>query len=309
MSLIERAAERLEALRRAGVNVPTTDRTAVPPTPVVAAEQARIDSRAPVTPVPSITATTAASPTYTTKKVELDFVRLAAKGFLTPDLPRSRVADEFRIVKRPILANATEGKPVPLHHANLVMVTSATPGEGKTFCAINLALSIASELNRTVLLVDADVARPSLPHLLGLPPGKGLLDVLEDPALPLSEVLIKTNVDKLTILPSGGPNTKSTELLASDAMIALLAEMSQRYADRVIVFDSPPLLATTEARVLANQMGQAVFVVRAESTLQADVKRALAMIEPCPVKLMLLNQTRTSSRAGYGYGYGYGYGA
>jgi exopolysaccharide/PEP-CTERM locus tyrosine autokinase len=184
------------------------------------------------------------------------------------------------------------------------------PGEGKTFSAVNLAMSIAMELDRTVLLVDADVARPSLPHVLGLPETRGLLDRLENPRLPLHEILFRTNVKKLTFLPSGRPNPRATEMLASDAMTALIEELGNRYSDRIILFDSPPLLVTTESRELAQHMGQIVFVIGAGATPVADVQRAVATIESCPVKLTLLNKAtdRTPSGDGYGYGYGYGYG-
>lgn len=185
------------------------------------------------------------------------------------------------------------------------MVTSAVPGEGKTFAAVNLAMSLAMELDQRVLLVDADVARPSLPSVLGLPSGNGLLDVLQSKSIDLGATLIRTNVEKLTILTSGTQSTHATELLASDAMVQLLNELATRYADRIVIFDSPPLLATTESRVLATHMGQIVFVVQAESTLQSDVKKALATIEVCPIKLILLNQARTVAQGAYGYGYGY----
>jgi exopolysaccharide/PEP-CTERM locus tyrosine autokinase len=186
-------------------------------------------------------------------------------------------------------------------------------GEGKSFTAINLAMSIATELDTTVLLVDADVARPSVLRVLGLPPGPGLLDLVLDPDREMSSVMLRTNIDKLSILPSGTPHEKATELLASDAMIKLLESMATRYSDRIIIFDSPPLLLTTESRVLASHMGQIVMVVRAEHTLQSDVAHALSNIESCPVKLLVLNQARVEAKGtyggGYGYGYGYGYGA
>ena len=144
-----------------------------------------------------------------------------------------------------------------------------------------------------------------------MPQTKGLLDILENKRIDLNDVLLRTNIEKLSILPSGTPHQHATELLASSAMAQLLDEMSARYADRIIIFDSPPLLVTTEARVLATQMGQIVFVVSAETTLQSDVKRALATIEACPIRMVLLNQARTVGQGaqGYGYGYGYGYGA
>lgn len=158
------------------------------------------------------------------------------------------------------------------------------------------------------MLVDADVARPTVMSVLGLPTGPGLLDLVLDESKDLSNMLLRTSIDKLTLLPSGTPHARATELLASDAMIRLLDDMAKRYPDRIIVFDSPPLLLATESRVLASHMGQILMVVQAEKTLQSDVAQALATIEACPVKLMLLNQARTNSRGGYEHGYGYGYG-
>jgi receptor protein-tyrosine kinase len=241
--------------------------------------------------------------------VHLDLKDLAERGMITPDSPRSQVADEFRVVKRPLLSNATGKGAAPVNNGNLIMITSALPGEGKTFSAINLAMSIAMELDHTVLLVDADVARPSLLKMLGLPASKGLLDVLVEDSIDLRGVLLKTDVEKLSILPAGTQHARATELLASDAMNRLLEDMARRYSDRIIIFDSPPLLVTTESRVLATHMGQVVVVVEAQRTPQSAVKQALATIEECPVKMMMLNKGRgASSSDTYGYGYGYGYG-
>ena len=164
------------------------------------------------------------------------------------------------------------------------------------------------ELDNTVMLVDADVARPSVLNMLGLPQSAGLLDVLKENSLDISGALLRTNIEKLSILPSGTPHPRATELLASDTMIRLLEDMSSRYSDRIIIFDSPPLLLTTEARVLATHMGQVVIVVNAENTAQAAVKQAITTIDACPVKMMVLNQVRADKADGYGYGYGYGYG-
>ncbi len=233
---------------------------------------------------------------------------LESAGIVTPNAPRSHVADEFRVIKRPLISNAVGRGATSLTHGNLIMVTSAMPGEGKSFTALNLAMSIAAELDHTVMLVDADVARPSILRMLGLPDGPGLLDLLEGKA-EMANVLLKTSIDKLTILPSGTPHARATELLASDAMRLLLDDISKRYPDRIVIFDSPPLILTTEARVLATQMGQVVLVVQAEKTLQADVQHALSTIESCPVKMMLLNRVRTDSKGSYAYGYGYGYGS
>jgi exopolysaccharide/PEP-CTERM locus tyrosine autokinase len=317
-SLIEQAAQRLEQLRQAGVNIPelealgasadTADKAAKPLAPI-----------APWAPPPTAVAAVAppeeraahhGEPTddasFISRKVDLDLAAVAATGLLTPNAPRSHLADQYRVLKRPLISNATGKGAATVAHGNLIMVTSALPGEGKSFTSINLAMSIAAELDHTVMLVDADVARPSVLRMLGLPPGPGLLDLLEGKA-DMASVLIRTNVDKLTLLPSGTPHPRATELLASEAMNQLLDDMATRYPDRIIIFDSPPLLLTTESRVLASHMGQIVVVVAAGHTLQASVQQALATIEHCPLKMMLLNKAQAQLAGGYGYGYG-GYG-
>lgn len=325
MSLIEQAAKRLEELRKAGVTYPGavqkpsgTDsakglKQVVPAEKAATAEWTPLAKREHEGVTTKVTERSVPGADYATENVpagrtarppfDLNLAKLAANGFVTPDMPRSRIADEFRVLKRPLLGNTSGERVVPIKHANLIMVTSSIPGEGKTFSAINLAMSVAMELDKTVLLVDADVARPSLPKVLGLPHGKGLLDVLKDKSIDLSEVLLRTNVDKLSILQAGTSHSQATELLASAEMARLLDEISMRYSDRIIIFDSPPLLVTTEARVLATQMGQVVFIVNAENTLQRDVKQALSTIEACPVKMMVLNQVRTVAQGAYGYGY------
>ena len=308
MSLIEQAAQRLEQLRQAGVDMP--------PQSEEQAIEARNDEPAPLlpsdeTPPTSIRGEQAAlqSPEMAiSRRVELDLQVLSAAGIIRPDAPRSMLADEFRVIKRPLIDNAMGKGASQIENGNLIMITSALPGEGKTFTATNLAMSIAMELDNTVMLVDADVARPNLLKRLGVPPARGLMDVLVDESIELSQVLLRTNVEKLTILPSGTPHPRATELLASDAMINLLADMANRYSDRIIIFDSPPLLVTTEARTLAARMGQVVIVVKAEGTAHADVRHSLATLETCPVKLMFLNQARAATKDSYGYGYGYGYG-
>jgi protein-tyrosine kinase len=290
MGLIEQAARRLEELRRAGINAPE-----IPAKP-----------GAPHAVKPRVVPAPAPGSPPRSARVEFDLAKLASLGFVTPDMPRSRIADEFRVIKRPLIANIAASGAAKIANANLIMVTSAMPGEGKSFSAVNLAMSIAMELDRTVLLADSDVARPSLPRMLGVPDTPGLLDVLGDDSVGLGQVLLRTNVEKLTFLSSGRKHARATEMLASDAMVHLLNELAARYADRVVVFDSPPLLVTTEARVLASRMGQIVFIVDAENTPQSEVKRALATIDSCPIKLMVLNKARTTAQGAYGYGYGYG---
>jgi len=292
-SLIEQAALRLQQLRQTGVEMAQNAPDLKPAPAHVETEQPKVQAQAAPAPSPS-------------RRVEIDLVAMSGAGIVTPNAPRSQIADQFRVIKRPLIANALGKGASAIASGNLIMVTSALPGEGKTFSAINLAMSIATELDCTVMLVDADVARPSVMNVLGLPASPGLLDLVAADSTDVAPFLLKTNIDKLTILPSGTQHDRATELLASDAMTRLLDDMAQRYPDRIIVFDSPPLLLTTEARVLASHMGQVVIVVRAEQTLQSDVTQALSLIETCPVKLLLLNQARGAVTEGYGYGAGYG---
>lgn len=308
-SLIEQAALRLEQLRQAGVTVPEPESSsgpleALPDQQAKAGDFARQvfkEQSAPAGHLPR-------EPQPLSKQVQLDLATLEAAGIVTPNAPRSHLADQYRVLKRPLISNAMGRGAAQIKHSNLIMVTSALPGEGKSFTAINLAMSMAAEMDHTVMLVDADVARPSVLRMLGLPPAPGLLDLLERKA-EVADVLLRTNVPKLTLLPSGTPHPKATEMLASDAMDKLLDDMATRYPDRIILFDSPPLLLTTESRVLATHMGQIVMVVHAGHTLQATVQEALSTIEACPVKLMVLNKARGDGAGGYGYGgYGYGYG-
>jgi receptor protein-tyrosine kinase len=247
-----------------------------------------------------------ARPTSTTTRTHrVDLDQLRRQSFITPDGERTPIAECFRRIKRQILTNVANPKAgAP---ANLVLVTSALPGEGKTFCAINLAISIALEMDHTVLLVDADVAKPSVLQTLGLEAEKGLMEVLLDRRIDLAEVLCKTEIGKLTLLPAGSAHQHATELLASDAMRVLLQEMAERYHDRVIIFDSPPLLAASEAGVLASRMGQIVMVVEAGKTTEAALKDALGRIEPSNVAGLLLNKGEGPG-LGYSYG-GYDYGA
>jgi receptor protein-tyrosine kinase len=323
MNTIEQAAKRIEELRRSGVDVPWSAAgleapsgvaTNVPPVstpstsaPAVMSMPATAAPDAAPAATPEAAATVArhidpSRPVRRSREVELDFRRLQADGFLVPGTERSQMEEEFRIVKRPLLKNAAGESAAPVSRANLIMVTSALPGEGKTFTAINLAMSMAMELDHTVLLVDADVVRPSVLERLYLPPSKGLLDVLMEPQKDLSDVLLKTNIPKLSILPAGTSTHRTTELLASGAMEDLLDELATLYHDRIVIFDAPPLLPSTESRVLATHMGQVVVVVEADSTTQTTVARAFDTLEACPVVMAVLNKSRSKvANSAYGY--------
>lgn len=238
------------------------------------------------------------------RHINLNFDKLRARGLLTSDDERSQMAEEYRMIKRPILANAFGANPVK--NGNMVMVTSALPGEGKSFSTINLAISIAMELDRTVLLVDADVAKPRIPEYLGFQANYGLLDVLQHGAQDLSSAILRTNIDSLSILPAGRTYTRATELLASEAMHRLINDLATRYPDRLVLFDSPPLLSTSESNVLASHMGQIVMVVEADKSRKPALREALSRIEDkCDVVGIILNKGVPHSAGGY-YGY-YGY--
>jgi protein-tyrosine kinase len=248
----------------------------------------------------------------TQRSVTLDMERMRSAGLLVVDTQRSQIKEEYRHIKRSLLMNIDGKGATVTKHANLVVVTSARPGEGKTFTACNLALSIATERNRTVLLVDADVLRPSVTKTLGFEAEHGLVDFLIDDQMELADVLVNTSIPALTVLPAGSKHHLSAELLASDNMRRLTSEMSQRYPDRILIFDAPPLLATTEASILTSLMGQVVMVVEAERTPQSQVKEALAMLDPNQIIGFVLNKTRNvlvSNYPGYSYGYQYAHGS
>lgn len=320
MSIVEQAARRLEELRRSGIALPQRPgppegREAPPPErglPAAAAlhaVQARKDKAetSPASSRPVVDDSTPPQVAIRSRLVEIDLARLRAMGYLTPGATRNQIADDFRVIKRPLLAKTQGESAQGVNNANLIMVTSAMPGEGKTFVAVNLAISIAMELDRTVLLVDADVSRPSVLSRLGLSPSTGLLDVLSDASTVLSDVLLRTNIDKLTLLPSGAGRVEATEILASEGMSRLLSDIATRYPDRIVIFDAPPLLPSTESRVLATRVGQVIVVVEAKHTPQRTVVQALATVESCPVVMTLLNKA-ARSEVGFYYGY-YGPGA
>jgi protein-tyrosine kinase len=241
------------------------------------------------------------------RRGDIDLMSLRDNGFIVPHAPSTRVAEEFRLVKRSLLLKAFARGEDMIKNGNLMLVCSAQPNEGKTYCSVNLALSIASERDLTVLLVDADFAKPEVLSTLGLEGGKGLVDVIADPSIDLADCMIKTNIDNLTVLPAGRQHHLTTELLASERMGAIVEEIAQRYRDRVIIFDSPPVLASSAASVLALHCGQTLFVVEADSTTEANLNEGLALISGCKHIQLLLNKSNFSA-AGKTFGSYYGYG-
>jgi protein-tyrosine kinase len=257
----------------------------------------------------SIPIGTSALPAGARQPVRIHLESLKARGFVTPDGEQSQIGQEFRVIKRPLLANAFGRGVTAIRNGKRVMVTSAFPGEGKSFCAINLAMSIAAERDSKVILVDADVARPSIPRELGIETPAGLMDLLMDNTRDLAQLIVPTNVEKLSILPAGRRHKQATEFLASASMSRLLEQISTKYPDSIVVFDSPPLLVTTESRVLASYMGQIVVVVEAGRTPRESVSEALSTIGSNEVVGLVLNKSQPV-KAGSDFQYsGYGYGS
>ena len=303
LNTIEQAARRLAQLRSAGVNSPSETRTEPEiPSLAVADAAALIGPAAERRPGPRVgrgDEGPGQRDQLTSPQVEIDLERLSKMGYVSPQAPSSRRAEEFRMVKRPLLVNARGNAAAPMLHANRIMVTSSLPHEGKTFVAINLALSIAMERDTTVLLIDADATRPAILDRLGLPSSKGLLDVLSEKDLDVQTLLLRTNVERLSILPAGTVQEQATELLASKKMGVLVDKLASRFPNRILVFDAPPLLGSTESRVLAMHMGQVVVVIEADRTPQRSVIDALVTLESCPVVMTLLNKASTSEAGSY----------
>lgn len=235
--------------------------------------------------------------------LKVNLAHLKDKGMLIPDFRQSQLAEEYRIIKRPILDNVDGQDSNGIKRANLILVTSSLPGEGKTFTAANLALSIATERDKTVMLIDGDVAKPSISKLFGIESKKGLIDLIEGEAS-FQDVLLHTDIPNLTIMPAGKIHEQSTEILASSAMKKIISEISSRYKDRIIIIDSPPLLAATQGEVLAGLVGQVVMVIESDKTPQHIVSEAAKKLSSCEVVGCVLNK----SRRGFGMGYYYGYG-
>ena len=211
---------------------------------------------------------TAASPkpqaSVSAKSIGLEWDRLYREGYLTSQNQTSLTAEEFRIIKRPLLRAAFNRDGAQRRLGHMTMVTSACPGDGKTFTSINLALSVATERDLHVLLIDCDIRRMGLSRALGLSERPGLMDLLVDPGVSFQEVAVRTSIPNLTIIPAGRPVDGSTEIFASQTMAKFAREVAGRYKDRFVILDTPPVLASSEAGVLAHLVGQVVVVVCAK---------------------------------------------
>lgn len=221
--------------------------------------------------------------------VTIDPARFADQGLLTPGAPVNALAEEFRLIKRQLLLTARAVAASHGPRARAILVGSANAHEGKTYCAINLALSLAAEREIEVVLVDADVAKPDVLVRLGLEDRPGLLDVLADPSAQIEDYIVRTNVPQLNLLPAGTRSNQDTELLASARTPELLDALLAADPRRIIVFDSPPALAASPAATLALHVGQIMLVVRADRTSESDLREAVALLDGCEQIQLVLN--------------------
>ena len=229
----------------------------------------------------------------------IDAVALERGGMVDWSRTRSRISEEFRLVQRQIL-RAAFGPGAEPGFSNLLMVTSARPGEGKSFTSVNLAGSIARQGDHHVLLVDADSKRDSFCYSLGLAEMRGLLDLVANTKLDPAPLIVKTPIERLSILPVGRERERSAELFSTKEMTRLIQSLGRRYADRLLVLDAPPCLSTSDPAVLAPVVGQILFVVEADRTQRDEVEASLDLIQACPNITLVLNKQQISSRYTFG---------
>jgi exopolysaccharide/PEP-CTERM locus tyrosine autokinase len=242
------------------------------------------------------------------KLVKVDRELLRSSGFIVPGAPPTSLSEEFRLIKRQLLLSALGGPGgSAIERGQLILICSAQPNEGKTFSSVNLALSMASETEIEVVLVDADVAKPEILSTLGLPGGPGLMDALANPALDVEELLIHTDIPNLSVLPAGLQTNNDTELLASDRTGKLINRLIENKPRRIILFDSAPALAASPASVLALHVGQCVIVVRADQTTESALRDTMSLLDACPRLQFMLNgvsYSGTNRKFGSYYGFG-----
>src|ERR1700747_3677032 len=254
----------------------------------------------PAAPVAPRKATGRPALTPAGPQLVLDRGTLAGFGIAIPSAARSRTVEEFRLVKRNLMSAWSQSDLMAgSRSSRLIMVTSARPGEGKTFTALNLALAFASERSVKALLVDADTQHSTTPKILGIDGQKGIVDVLAG-NLELPDVLIQTNIPNLMILPAGRGGPHVPEMLSSPEMGALLDEMTRRLVDHYLIIDTPPCMASSDAAALAPLVGQIVFVVEANHTQQVEIEASLSMLNACPRISLLLNKSDTMAGEHFG---------
>ena len=218
---------------------------------------------------------------------------LRRDGFIDPDSPPTSLSEEFRIVKRQLLAQANA--PGATARDRLVLVNSAHPGDGKTWISINLALSLSAERESEILLVDGDFGKPSVAAQMGLPDGPGFMDALADPTIDVADLILRTDMPSLSVLRAGRQINNDTEMLASDRTRAALDSLVEGHPRRIVLFDSPPALAASAASELARHVGMVLLVVRADRTSDVALRDAAHLLSACANIQAVLNGVKFSS--------------
>jgi protein-tyrosine kinase len=229
----------------------------------------------------------------------VDLATLERAGLFDWTRGRSRITEEFRLAQRQLLRTAF----APTAEAglsNVLMVTSARAGEGKSFAALNLACSVALQGDHKVLLIDSDSKRDSICQALGLVDAPGILDLASDPSLDAADLIMATEIEHLSLMPVGQERGRSAELFASREMTALVQRLGRRYSDRLVILDAAPCLSTGDPAALASVVGQTLFVIEAERTQRDEVEAALDLIQACPMIMLLLNKMQVSTRYTFG---------
>jgi protein-tyrosine kinase len=255
-------------------------------------------------PVPPADASGAPAPRaldWTGPIQPIDRDALIEGGFLLPDSPVTAMSEEFRLLKRDLLTQLRGNA-----RGNNILVCSPNSGEGKSFCAINLALSLAAEKDHEILLVDADFGKPGIPATLGLTAGPGLMDALADPLIAIEDCIIRTDVPSLAVLPAGARSNNDTEYLASARTQQLLSHLTEGRPERILIFDSPPLLAASPAAVLASHAAIALLVAQADKTSESALREAVGLLKGGVQVRLLLNAVRFTAGRRFGNYYGKG---
>jgi protein-tyrosine kinase len=236
------------------------------------------------------------------KRMTLDTNALRAGGYLPEEDQDRQSAEQYRRIKRPLIDKALSGT-ITVGEPRVIMITSALPGDGKTFTSINLAMSMALERDITVLMVDCDVAKRHVSEIVGMKQDAGLLDALVDESVDIESLVAPTNLRGLSILPAGTRVESTAELLSSNRMRQVIAGLCSRVPRRILLLDSPPLLITNEGQALVKIAGQIVLVVRAGHTPRQAVQDAIALFDTQQAGGLILNQVQMNKTEGY-YGYG-----
>lgn len=317
-SLLERAAEKFDfgAALRGAAQEPAVPAGAparvmpvepLAPPPAEAAPRAAEPAVAPSVAAPVPAPVEAPRPAHNGHEAVVDRASLAEAGFILPDMRPGALAEEFRIVKRQLLLRAAGQGGQPIENGRMILVCSAKPDEGKTFCAINLALSMARETDLDVVLADCDFNKPEIVEILGIEDGPGLMDALADRTIDAESCVIRTDIPNLSVLPAGRHSDDAPELLASQRTREVFDGLLARDPARILIVDSPPALSASPASILAMHAGQTMMVVKADATNEAELREALGLLDGCKHIQLLLNAV-TFSPNGKRFGDYYGYG-